>query len=218
MVSVCCALISSTSGNSDAGRLDSVKRLRPARTDTRSPSVLSMMLTFSGNERKMSRSLRPGTVISPGCCTLTAQVATSSTSRSVPVTLSLLSRAASSTFASTGIVCRRSTTPMTLWRGASSSSRAAVSFMGRSLSRSEEHTSELQSRLHLVCRLLLEKKTEEDHKDRQSARPSPESHRDQTLSAHPSLCKTVPLVNLDGRYILLAVRGSDGELSPHTHL
>src|SRR2546422_4535721 len=36
--------------------------------------------------------------------------------------------------------------------------------MGRALSlaekglRSEEHTSELQSRLHLVCRLLLEKK------------------------------------------------------------
>src|SRR2546429_4680793 len=28
---------------------------------------------------------------------------------------------------------------------------------GRSWSRSEEHTSELQSRLHLVCRLLLEK-------------------------------------------------------------
>src|SRR2546422_1612484 len=28
------------------------------------------------------------------------------------------------------------------------------------LERSEEHTSELQSRLHLVCRLLLEKKKE----------------------------------------------------------
>src|SRR5687768_17733130 len=28
----------------------------------------------------------------------------------------------------------------------------------RSAARSEEHTSELQSRLHLVCRLLLEKK------------------------------------------------------------
>src|SRR2546422_6139666 len=28
----------------------------------------------------------------------------------------------------------------------------------RDLGRSEEHTSELQSRLHLVCRLLLEKK------------------------------------------------------------
>src|SRR2546429_721426 len=27
--------------------------------------------------------------------------------------------------------------------------------------RSEEHTSELQSRLHLVCRLLLEKKTKQ---------------------------------------------------------
>src|SRR2546422_4952918 len=28
----------------------------------------------------------------------------------------------------------------------------------RAITRSEEHTSELQSRLHLVCRLLLEKK------------------------------------------------------------
>src|SRR5256884_3333841 len=33
----------------------------------------------------------------------------------------------------------------------------------RSRSRSEEHTSELQSRLHLVCRLLLEKKKQQDH-------------------------------------------------------
>src|SRR5205809_2345475 len=33
-------------------------------------------------------------------------------------------------------------------------------------SRSEEHTSELQSRLHLVCRLLLEKKKNtEEHDD-----------------------------------------------------
>src|SRR2546422_7919191 len=31
-------------------------------------------------------------------------------------------------------------------------------FQGRQDVRSEEHTSELQSRLHLVCRLLLEKK------------------------------------------------------------
>src|SRR2546429_10021800 len=30
--------------------------------------------------------------------------------------------------------------------------------------RSEEHTSELQSRLHLVCRLLLEKKKKKTHK------------------------------------------------------
>src|SRR5436305_5305047 len=31
--------------------------------------------------------------------------------------------------------------------------------------RSEEHTSELQSRPHLVCRLLLEKKKQKDNKD-----------------------------------------------------
>src|SRR2546422_6147973 len=37
--------------------------------------------------------------------------------------------------------------------------RCAASAPGsRSRRRSEEHTSELQSRLHLVCRLLLEKK------------------------------------------------------------
>src|SRR2546429_2392923 len=34
----------------------------------------------------------------------------------------------------------------------------AVSWKRSKDSRSEEHTSELQSRLHLVCRLLLEKK------------------------------------------------------------
>src|SRR2546429_2355736 len=34
----------------------------------------------------------------------------------------------------------------------------AIPGVGTSGGRSEEHTSELQSRLHLVCRLLLEKK------------------------------------------------------------
>src|SRR5205809_5063707 len=37
-------------------------------------------------------------------------------------------------------------------------SRRVLRFPGGSHPRSEEHTSELQSRLHLVCRLLLEKK------------------------------------------------------------
>src|SRR2546429_3936089 len=37
------------------------------------------------------------------------------------------------------------------------SGRRTGAFLGP-LSRSEEHTSELQSRLHIVCRLLLEKK------------------------------------------------------------
>src|SRR2546422_6332228 len=36
--------------------------------------------------------------------------------------------------------------------------RIAVALEGQRDQRSEEHTSELQSRLHLVCRLLLEKK------------------------------------------------------------
>src|SRR5690625_6341538 len=37
-------------------------------------------------------------------------------------------------------------------------------FKFRGASRSEEHTSELQSRGHLVCRLLLEKKKQYKHK------------------------------------------------------
>src|SRR2546422_6715010 len=44
---------------------------------------------------------------------------------------------------------------------AAAGSRAMPCAM-RSTDRSEEHTSELQSRLHLVCRLLLEKKKETD--------------------------------------------------------
>src|SRR2546429_6787594 len=37
------------------------------------------------------------------------------------------------------------------------------------VSRSEEHTSELQSRLHLVCRLLLEKKINHNHRHARSS-------------------------------------------------
>src|SRR2546429_1010326 len=37
--------------------------------------------------------------------------------------------------------------------------------------RSEEHTSELQSRLHLVCRLLLEKKKKQTRKRHITRRP-----------------------------------------------
>src|SRR2546422_8044176 len=48
--------------------------------------------------------------------------------------------------------------------------------------RSEEHTSELQSRLHLVCRLLLEKKKKDTppHRPRRTdrhARPGPRRPR-----------------------------------------
>src|SRR5690625_7039662 len=40
----------------------------------------------------------------------------------------------------------------------------AEAVAGGNVSRSEEHTSELQSRGHLVCRLLLETKKKETHK------------------------------------------------------
>src|SRR2546422_5173313 len=43
-------------------------------------------------------------------------------------------------------------------RWSSRRSIGPISCFASSVSRSEEHTSELQSRLHLVCRLLLEKK------------------------------------------------------------
>src|SRR2546429_6769929 len=42
------------------------------------------------------------------------------------------------------------------WARSGSASRTVIS--SSQSTRSEEHTSELQSRLHLVCRLLLEKK------------------------------------------------------------
>src|SRR5258707_11599535 len=41
----------------------------------------------------------------------------------------------------------------------------------RSYLRSEEHTSELQSRQYLVCRLLLEKKKTHDNGDEPALRP-----------------------------------------------
>src|SRR2546429_4249824 len=41
--------------------------------------------------------------------------------------------------------------------------------------RSEEHTSELQSRLHLVCRLLLEKKKKTTNQHQADARPRREN-------------------------------------------
>src|SRR2546430_8037228 len=48
------------------------------------------------------------------------------------------------------------------------SSRRAASPRSMSASRSEEHTSELQSQSNLVCRLLLEKKKKQQHSPQQS--------------------------------------------------
>src|SRR2546422_8536199 len=52
--------------------------------------------------------------------------------------------------------CLRTSSRRARWRVATACTGRATA--GRSGRRSEEHTSELQSRLHLVCRLLLEKK------------------------------------------------------------
>src|SRR2546422_8514877 len=51
--------------------------------------------------------------------------------------------------------------------------------------RSEEHTSELQSRLHLVCRLLLEKKKKNEHLIR-STQPAANKRMQLRLGITPS--------------------------------
>src|SRR5437870_8156958 len=48
-------------------------------------------------------------------------------------------------------------------RARTTSSRRSGGGVGWLIARSEEHTSELQSRGHLVCRLLLEKKKKQEY-------------------------------------------------------
>src|SRR5687768_17991241 len=57
----------------------------------------------------------------------------------------------------------------------------ALQVTGRRVTRSEEHTSELQSRLHLVCRLLLEKKKNNSHVHG----PDASANATVTLATHP---------------------------------
>src|SRR5687768_18323801 len=67
---------------------------------------------------------------------------------------------------------------------ASGHRRAAVpAVRARPAVRSEEHTSELQSRLHLVCRLLLEKKNKPDRR----APPTMTKHPHPT-QVHSTVC------------------------------
>src|SRR5205814_6692363 len=58
------------------------------------------------------------------------------------------------------------------------SNSSSASFSFTSTKRSEEHTSELQSLRHLVCRLLLEKKKKEDNNAQHIARDRGERHLD----------------------------------------
>src|SRR3712207_7220313 len=62
----------------------------------------------------------------------------------------------------------------------SAGSRWSALALGLFGARSEEHTSELQSRQYLVCRLLLEKK-----KNKTSALFSPPTHFCRSLLSHP---------------------------------
>src|SRR2546429_7220559 len=50
--------------------------------------------------------------------------------------------------------------------------------------RSEEHTSELQSRLHLVCRLLLEKKKQNNEETRQYMQHNTYRHTEYVYQDH----------------------------------
>src|SRR3712207_8075187 len=57
-----------------------------------------------------------------------------------------------------GVGAFKSPCPEGLWWRSATHGLPLAMFLGQE-SRSEEHTSELQSRQYLVCRLLLEKKT-----------------------------------------------------------
>jgi hypothetical protein len=72
--------------------------------------------------------------MSPAAATLASVLAIISTSRSVPVSDSRLLRALISTLARIGMVCRRSTTPITLCRGPRNCSRLRENFMAIFLS------------------------------------------------------------------------------------
>src|SRR2546429_3426523 len=73
------------------------------------------------------------------------------------------------------------------------------------IARSEEHTSELQSRLHLVCRLLLEKKkTTQNHelprkpRCRQLVLSDPDSRQPHELPIPPT-CRARRYVHIPSR-------------------
>src|SRR5256884_1899108 len=69
-------------------------------------------------------------------------------------------------------MCRWMKPRSTIWSPAMDGRGKVISGRAAGQVRSEEHTSELQSRLHLVCRLLLEKKKKEDRRGADRA-PAP---------------------------------------------
>src|SRR2546422_3005868 len=93
-------------------------------------------------------------------------------------TLSLHDALPISAFSGAIAGCKRNTTRFS---PSTSSSRYASTIT----TRSEEHTSELQSRLHLVCRLLLEKKKRlHQHRDENRHRASPVQQAEAPAPTH----------------------------------
>src|SRR4030042_3061976 len=98
----------------------------------------------------------------------------------------------------------------TLFRSGPAPSTAVITALsgtageGKTALRSEEHTSELQSRLHLVCRLLLEKHTI----DRKSTRLN-SSHG---YTSYAAFCLTKKLF---AKHCLLE---TESLRCPHTHI
>src|SRR3989442_5302396 len=79
---------------------------------------------------------------------------------------------------------------------------------GRTSARSEEHTSELQSRPHLVCRLLLEKKKKKKDCDILTithVRPP-----DSLMLAQHS-----PHILLAASSVIISLRSTDGQYTRH---
>src|SRR2546422_1885565 len=62
------------------------------------------------------------------------------------------------------LIAQSASVPGSVWRRRKTRATTLISAKSVKLLRSEEHTSELQSRLHLVCRLLLEKKKKKNNK------------------------------------------------------
>src|SRR4029434_2003124 len=75
--------------------------------------------------------------------------------------------------------------------------------------RSEEHTSELQSHLNLVCRLLLEKKKTEH---------SPTKHTSRAHVAQPDTSHTHALAALSARHSLSPPASAHAPPHTHTHI
>src|SRR3712207_7679213 len=88
--------------------------------------------------------------------TATTEIYTLSLHDALPISRSLTSSTTRPAAAPAGVRCSRSATSWTPTK------RPVPRTSPTSTGRSEEHTSELQSRQYLVCRLLLEKKHEFD--------------------------------------------------------